>query len=449
MPHEQSTPTPNTTPPLLLPVDAHIPKEVLNLIPDFNGETKILNLFLRKCKYVITRYQGTVSRNEFLMQCITSKLTGKAAALISERGDFTTYGELESLLVQHFGDPRSEECVALELETLKIRTNESYLEFCGRIQDVRAILISKVNQNSSPTLREAKQIIYNNTSLNVFLYNLSEHMVRLVRLKEPNSLEDALKHVLEEINFQEQYNMRTKMLQNKPLQFNFKQQPPLIQGQYKFGIPNQIVPQSNFQNFAQRAPVPQQFGYRPPFNHGAPAQQFGQRPPFGVRPQQVSQFGFRPQIGQFGYRPQLQPAQAGFKPQQGQFGYRPPQFGFRPQAGQFGYRAPQPQGFRPNPHYSNDVTMRTAPAHAPKLNANEMYTMNEGEYTTENAYDYEDVSYSTYEEPQPYDVPQYYDATTYQEMEGNQENYSETFENATEPTGAENFRLNVSSTAPR
>lgn len=73
------------------------------------------------------------------MQIITSKLKGKAAALISERGDFDTYDELKSLLVQHFGDPRSEDCVAIELETLKIKHNESYLEFqhfCSRIQDI-------------------------------------------------------------------------------------------------------------------------------------------------------------------------------------------------------------------------------------------------------------------------------------------------------------------------
>lgn len=106
-------------------------------------------------------------------------------------------------MIQHFGDPRSEECVAIELETLKIKQSESYLQFCSRIQDIRAILISKVNQNSSTTLREAKTIIYNNTSLNVFMYNLPEHMVRIVRIKNPTSLEDALKYVLEEVNFQD------------------------------------------------------------------------------------------------------------------------------------------------------------------------------------------------------------------------------------------------------
>ncbi|XP_026744739.1 uncharacterized protein LOC113506077 [Trichoplusia ni] len=350
-----------------------IPRDVLRLIPEYSGETNLLSLFLRKCKYVIERYQGTVERNEFLMQIITSKLKGKAAALISERGDFDTYNELKSLLIQHFGDPRSEECVAIELETLKIKHNESYLEFCSRIQDIRAILMSKVNQNSSLSLREAKRVIYNNTSLNVFMYNLPEHMVRIVRIKNPDSLEEALKHVLEEVNFQEQYNLRSKMLQHRPqssllpsrdkgfvfnstnpkpiltqppLQYNNNFRPLANQPQFKFGIPNQNFVRPNMPN--------QQNGFRPPLN----------------------QFGYKPPV-QFGYRPPV------FGPKQ------PQQFGYRPQVGQFGYRHPQPSGYQPPKALLNDrdVTMRTAPAPAKPQQGfpvNELYSDDERQYYNPN-----------------------------------------------------------------
>ncbi|KOB54715.1 Cytadhesion [Operophtera brumata] len=252
------------------PVSAsEIPRDALRLIPDYNGDTKVLSFFLKKCEFVISRYQGTADRNEYIMQAITSKLTGKAAALISERGEFTTYTELKALLVQHFGDPRSEECVAIELETIKIKNNESYLEFCSRIQNIRSVLLSKVNQGVySNEVKKAKHIIYNNTSLNVFLYNLPEHMVRLVRIKNPTELEEALKYVLEEVNFQEQYNLRSKMLRTQPIfQLQNPNKFPLPERQFKFGIPHPqgLLPKLG-QNFKPFGFANQQgvFGYKSP-----------------------------------------------------------------------------------------------------------------------------------------------------------------------------------------
>lgn len=351
-----------------------IPRDVLNLIPEFSGETNLLSLFLRKCEYVIEKYQGTTNRNEFLMQNITSKLKGKAAALISERGDFETYSELKSLLIQHFGDPRSEECVAIELETLKIKQSESYLQFCSRIQDIRAVLISKVNQNSSTTLREAKKIIYNNTSLNVFMYNLPEHMVRIVRIKNPTKLEEALKYVLEEVNFQEQYNLRSKMLQHRPQGHML----PSRDRGFVFNSPN-LKPFST-------SPLLQNNNYRPftnqtQFKFGIPNQNF-------VRPNIPNQQIGQQQMAQFGQPvvDKKNPQQLGFRPQVGMFAYRPPtaQIGYRPQIGQFGYRPVQASAYRPtNNFYDSDATMRTAPAAVKPQQGfplNELYTDNEQYY---------------------------------------------------------------------
>lgn len=414
------------------------PRDMLTLIPEFNGDPKVLNLFLRQCEYVIREYQGPVECNTYLMHYVTSKLTGKAAALISERGVYETYDALRSVLVQHFGDPRSEECVSIELETLKIKTNESYLEFCGRVQDVRATLLCKVEQNpnNKPEMKMAKQIIYDNTALNVFMYNLPEHMVRLIRLKNPETLEDALKHVLEEVNFAEQYNARSKMLQIRPQTQNLNHTPqsynnfrPLMpQAQFKFGIPgNQVLARPQFINQPMRPQIPNNnFGYRPPH-------QFGYKPNFASGPQQAQQFA-RPQPAYF--RPQIQGPQTGFRPQVGQFGYKPPQFGFRPQAGQFGYRPPQPQGYRPPP-FTNDVSMRTAPQ---KLPVNEMTTNSEGEYNPE--YNYDDAEYYyPHEEYQPYDTTECYPETT--------ETAENAYNNENEVSETENFCMTVSPKFPR
>lgn len=102
--------------------------------------------------------------------------------------------------------------IAIELETLKINSNESYLDFCYRIH--KKYINSKIKLISNTSFRESKIIIYNYFAMNVFLYNLPEDLLRIVQLwsKVCSSLENALSIVLEEVNFVHQYNSRNKML---------------------------------------------------------------------------------------------------------------------------------------------------------------------------------------------------------------------------------------------
>lgn len=346
-----------------------IPREILNLIPVFGGDKRQLNFFLRKSEYVIDRYRGHEAQNLYVYHSITSRLKDEAAALLSEREDICSWSDLKSLLIQHFGDPRTEQCINIELESMKIKPGESYLDFCSRIQTVRSLLISKVNVIDDVDLKRAKTIIYNNTSLNVFLYNLPENLIRIVRLKSPSTLEDALGVVLEEVNFHDQYNMRNKIYNtgnsSKPI-FS------VPQGQsFKFGIGPQhsgfkipFVPQNNSSQKLNFTPqpykmptqsIPQNFGYRPQLGYRPP--QLGNLQQFGYRPSQLGinpQLGYRPQFGlnpQPGYRPQFgtnqnqQQQPTGYKPN---FPVAPPNFGYRP-----------PQVLKPH-FQSSDVTMRTA-----------------------------------------------------------------------------------------
>lgn len=178
-----------------------IPRDLLCLIPKFNGEPGHLNLYIRKSQYILRSFsiQGNAAQNLYVFHAITSRLEGKAASLLSEREDITTWEQLCALLLQHFGDPRSEECIAITLESLKIKPGESYIDFCSRIQLTKSALLSKVNLIVDEGVKAAKMIIYNNSALNVFLYNLPEDMIRIVRLKGCTTLEAALSVVTEEI----------------------------------------------------------------------------------------------------------------------------------------------------------------------------------------------------------------------------------------------------------
>lgn len=432
----------------------HIPREFTNVVPKFDGDEKLLSLFVRKCEYLISccRVENNPHQDLYIFNIITSRLIGRAAALVSERQDLDTWSDLKVAFEQHFGDPRSEECIAIELETLKINNGESYLDFCNRIQHVKSTLFAKVNLIDDVNLRQSKIIIYNNMAKNVFLYNLPEELLRIVRLKGSTTLENALSIVLEEVNFMYQYNSKNKMLrsqnsmQPKPQTMNhnpfiekFGMKPfftsnPQPQNNFKFGIPQSGPNTSNLQQTQPKfkfgiTPNPQ-LGYRPQLNQGQ--QQFGYKPSFNQTPQQ---FGYRPQLNQnqqqFGYKPS-------FNQTQQQFGYRPQfnqgqqQFGYRPQLNQgqqqFGYRPAQ----RLAPQLSTDVSMRTAlPTKPQGFKMNALYNLNESE--TDDVYENpENECYYEYN-----DIDSTYNVETY---EANNEQYDQ--DSALQ--NDENFQINAS-----
>lgn len=354
-----------------------IPKELIQIIPVFEGDNRQLNLFLRKCEYVISGFMGNAAQNLYVMHTITSRLKGNAASLISEREDVLTWIELKELLTQHFGEPRSEDCIAIELETLKIRSHESYLEFCNRVQSVRSTLMSKVNLLADVNLRNSKKIIYDHMALNVFLYNLSDDLVRIVRLKVPDTLEKALEIVLEEVNFRDQYNARSRMRDHKNIS-----QPLKPMTQFKFGVPSQP---SGFK------PIQFNNNNNSNFRFGNPQPQL-QKPAWAM-PNNSNSFG---QAQNYQYpRPQFQNLRPpfGFQPQTNQFGYRPPnqQFNFQPfrplapRSNQFQQQTrPQFGGSLPKP-ITTDVSMRTAPPRN-QIRSNELY-FNDG--PSDEQYDYD------------------------------------------------------------
>lgn len=72
---------------------------------------------------------------------------------MGEQEQISTWLELKSLLSQHFGDPRTEECLAMELELVKINRGESYVGFCHSVQHVRSMLFAKISE----TIKDANE----------------------------------------------------------------------------------------------------------------------------------------------------------------------------------------------------------------------------------------------------------------------------------------------------
>lgn len=284
-------------------------------------------------------------------------------------------------------------------------------------------------------------------SLNVFLYNLPEDMIRVVRLQNCDKLEDALSIVMEEVNFLSQYNSRNKNRQNstqhKSPQYNTQQMPnfkPFIPQNNNYGQNFKFTQPQNFNNAPNKFPqnqgfklgIPQQ-SFSPGFKFGIPFQNQSRPLPnqtnfkFGIPPQPTGYRPFMPNNSQFRYNNYGQPA------------YQP----------QFKFGIPnsypqQTQGQRPSLKHDNDISMRTAIPQ--KLNYAGMQKPNNLFYANElNVPEYiPETEYALQEELSPYD---------YQEIDRNEniENNSENFEEEQhlhETIDTENFRLQASTTHP-
>lgn len=365
-----------------------VPESILSLVPKFEGDGKLLTFFIEKCDYVASVFgaPNNINQATYLYHCFSCKLTGRAAVFASECTEIKNWEALKASLIQQFGDPRTEENISIELESLKINNSESYLDFSKRIKDVLSALKAKVNLISDEGVKAAKFIIYNNNALNVFLYNLPEDMIRIVRLKNCTNLEAALSVVLEEVNFLEQYQARSKLrasmsrptpthsqynLPSKPIVFqpqtsNGFRLPFTPQSNFKFGIPNANVGFNKFNN-----PTQNRFNMQPGFKNNMPPQQntnfkFGNQQPqfkFGV-PNQGFRYGTPQQNN-------MNRANA-FAPYQNQN----PQTNFR-------FGIPNQNLQRSDNRVNTDVSMRTAiaprPYTMPTRNMNHLF-YNESEF---------------------------------------------------------------------
>lgn len=370
-----------------------ISKDILCLIPKYDGEENQLNFFLSKCDYVISgsRIPGNLAQNLYLFHAVSSKLCGRAATLLSDYPNISTYESLKEILTQHFGDPRSEECIAIELETLKLKQGETYIQFGHRIQNIRSSLFAKVNRITDEGIKVAKMIVYNNTALNVFLYNLPEDMIRIVRLKGCPSLETALSIVTEEVNFKFQYDMKNKL---------FKQNTLTNQTNAPISMKPLATAAQGFKPVFNSAPNNLKFGI--PQNQGGFRPNFVQQPKFVPPTQGTPQYG-TPQnqyFSKFGQAPEQSAPfqQGGFK-----FGI-PQQHGNKldtpnqPQAGNQLKFSISDQKVQAPRYQDSDVSMRTAPIRQNNMTVNELFFENPSPYNHDYNYRHgENAEYSTIE----------------------------------------------------
>lgn len=182
-------------------------KLYIDSIPEFSGnENNILEVFIDHCDSLIRIYENRTNVNDpinsFLIRAIISKLKGTALMLIGSRPEIRQWVDLKSLLRLSFGDQRSLDCLVQDLIIMRPNKSESYLNFGQRIQKARSAIASKLISSNTPLEERRFQIKnYDDLALKTFIRGLSGRIQDMIRLRNPDSLEEAISLVLEEENF--------------------------------------------------------------------------------------------------------------------------------------------------------------------------------------------------------------------------------------------------------
>ena len=194
-------------------------------IPLFDGNPKQLNRFINACDNFYNTHKNADNNapiNTCLFDTILNKLVGRAADQIASRIELTNWPLVKNAIIATFADQRSIDCVLQDIITLKPDRNESPQQFGLRLQDIRSLLFSKVNMSDDErNIKLIKITEYSNLILKTFINGLNYHMQLVVRLKNPNSLEQAMAFTLEEENFlyyKNRSNLNIKTSANNNLQ---------------------------------------------------------------------------------------------------------------------------------------------------------------------------------------------------------------------------------------
>lgn len=182
-------------------------------IPTFDGNPKLLQRFIASSENFLKAFQDNENPNApiniCLLDTIYSKLKGRAADLICSRSEINSWRLIKHLIINTFSDQRNIDCLIQDLLSLKINKNEHPINFGMRLQDTRSLLFSKLNAtDESRDIKLMKINHYDSFALKTYINNLPFNIQLVVRLKQPESLEQAMSFVQEEENFQ-QFKIRS------------------------------------------------------------------------------------------------------------------------------------------------------------------------------------------------------------------------------------------------
>lgn len=279
-----------------------IPDAIKDL-PTYEGNPRTLFDFIDNVEEILIALISVTNTGykKIILRAIRNKITGQANEVLNMYGTPTDWNEIKQNLITHYADKRNETSLIRDLHLIK-QGPETVENFYSKVIEILSVITNHIKIHEVvENVIIAKQNLYQEMSLNIFLSGLREPLGSTIRAMRPSSLAQALNYCLEEQNThyirysqsskvtsppgkfvpQKQYSPNQSLHNNNSnIQPN---RPNIINQTYRPNFNNQpFRPNFNNQN------------YRPNFNNPQP--QFGNNYNNQVRNYPPNQFSVRPNI---------------------------------------------------------------------------------------------------------------------------------------------------------
>jgi hypothetical protein len=188
-----------------------------DMLPEYSGGSKNLAYFIKQVEtylsYLKKEDEGCLF-NCLLFEQIKSKLLGEARdVLISS--NCTKWTELKNVLLNRFGDPRSEELLANDLHTCFQLNFESYEQYYERVKNKLQILLEHISiRTPNRDILISKTEMYTSQALATFKSGIVESYCTHLMSSSILTLENALLECRKYDNNKAQVNFMNFMRQN-------------------------------------------------------------------------------------------------------------------------------------------------------------------------------------------------------------------------------------------
>lgn len=176
----------------------------MDIIPAYNGNPIALNPFIAACDAMFTKFGISQEDQEFLFHAIISKLRGDVQTHICAKTELNTWPLVKQQLSLTFGDPRKLENITQDIIHTKIKKNESLQAFSNRMLELENLLLTKLKiSNHTRDEKIALTSIYSKLCLDAYTANMNSEYRLMIRIKNPNSLKEAIKFLHTEDQFKQ------------------------------------------------------------------------------------------------------------------------------------------------------------------------------------------------------------------------------------------------------